>query len=67
MSVDVPTDAILDCEVVDVTGRVVLKSSQPMSMGTGLISLNLEKLNKGIYYLKFICDGDTKIEKFSLQ
>lgn len=67
MSVDVPTDATVEYEVLDITGRVVLKNTQAMSMGTGLMSVNLENLNKGIYYLKFNCENETKIEKFSLQ
>lgn len=67
MSVDIPTDTEIEYQILDVTGRVVAQNKQSVSMGTILLSVNLEKLSKGIYYLKFDCNNETKVEKFSLQ
>ncbi|MBP7808180.1 MAG: T9SS type A sorting domain-containing protein [Bacteroidia bacterium] len=67
MSVDIPTDTEIEYQILDVTGRIVAQSKQAVSMGTTVLSVNLEKLSKGIYYLKFDCNNETKVEKFSLQ
>jgi hypothetical protein len=67
MSVDIPTDTEIEYQILDVTGRVVARNKQSVNMGTTLLSVNLEKLSKGIYYLKFDCNNETKVEKFSLQ
>ncbi len=66
-SVDAPTDALLEFEILDFMGRVVYKDKQHLKFGTNMININLASFKKGIYYFKFDCNKETKVEKFSLQ
>ncbi|MBK7666149.1 MAG: T9SS type A sorting domain-containing protein [Sphingobacteriaceae bacterium] len=67
MSVDAPTDTEVEYQVLDISGRVVAENKQAVSMGTTLLNVNLESLSEGIYYMRFVCGNETKVEKFSVQ
>lgn len=66
-SVSAPTDCIVELEIIDFMGRTMARDEQSLKLGANLITLNLESFRKGIYYLKFTYDGESRVEKFSLQ
>jgi hypothetical protein len=66
-SVNVPSDGIVEFEIMDVMGRQVYKSEQTVNFGQNLLKADLESFQKGIYYIKIISNGEMRVDKFTLQ
>ena len=52
LTVSVPTAADLSLELFDASGRAVMKTGYPASVGTFRETLNLETFADGVYLLK---------------
>jgi hypothetical protein len=66
-SIDVPTDADVEYEIMDITGRPIYEAKQRYTIGTNLINVNIENLKAGIFYIKFKCNNESKTEKIIIQ
>jgi hypothetical protein len=58
---DLPEQANVKIQVVDVLGRQVMEVSEGrMSAGVKTVTLNGSKLSSGVYYYKVVAEGQTK-------
>ena len=54
--IDVPARQKLTLVILDLTGRRLIQRSVNVEVGTNSIVVNISKLTKGTYLVKFICD-----------
>jgi hypothetical protein len=51
------TNATFDFVIIDALGRTVIKQSEMINNGSNAVSMNVEGLNKGVYFVKALKDN----------
>jgi hypothetical protein len=67
ITLDIPRGGAVQMEILDVLGNVVYSAENTIEYGRKLLEADMEDHAKGIYYIKITFNGQTKVEKFSLQ
>jgi hypothetical protein len=52
-----------DIQIMDITGRMITETQREVSSGN-IISLNIEGLSTGIYFVKVIANNSSQVIKF---
>lgn len=67
VTLDIPRGGAVQMEILNMLGHVVYSAENTIEYGRKLMEADLENYPKGIYYIKLTYNGQTKVEKFSLQ
>ena len=57
MSINSLTDSEIGIELIDITGRVVLKETEKIKKGKNQLSITTEGISSGVYFYRMKKDG----------